>query len=119
MKYLRLPLILILVLMLSGLQSMDINWPPALAARLGSSHQAQPQDALNVDYVGHLGGGVFSVALMGNYAYVGQGGSLAILGGVAGRIGISTSAVAGRPVQAVKVAWPAKAVWWHGLPPRP
>ena len=36
-------------------------------------------DAQNVEFIGHIGGPTYAVAVQGNYAYVGEGPSLTIL----------------------------------------
>jgi hypothetical protein len=45
----------------------------------GSGDKVRAQQAQNVEFVGHIGGATWAVAVQGNYAYVGEGPRLTIL----------------------------------------
>ena len=52
--------------------------PPGSQAGPVEFQRRAPKN-LNVDYIGHIGGAKLAVAVQGDYAYVGEGGSLTVL----------------------------------------
>lgn len=87
MKVLRISQCLILLVVLLAVGGLEIR-----QAHSQGDIPASPSDAQNVDYIGHLGGRVGAITVVGDYAYFNEGYKLAIspveaLSSVVGRTG--------------------------------
>ena len=59
---------------MATLLPVEVEWTqrPRMAARLAAG-MSTTADAQNVEFVGHIGGATYAVAVQGNYAYIGEG----------------------------------------------